>query len=128
MLPQLALPIVSASAAVYDRSIERWADMRSRSGESRTLLGVFDALGTRELAQLIVARRGLAIAFDRRPRLHQRFGIVHRDLILENAFVDESNALVHGHLIAVRREPLDVAVVAQRHRVDNERVAFPMTG
>src|SRR5262245_48429436 len=117
MLPQTALPIVSASAAVYDRSIER-----------RCLLRVLDAFGTGELTQLIVARCRLSIALDRRPWRHQRLGIVHRDLILEEASLDEADALVHTHLIAVRREAFDIAVVAQGHRVDHERVAFPMPG
>src|SRR5262245_52899380 len=119
MLPQIALPIVSASAAVYDRSIDRCP---------RPLPGVLDALGTGELTQLIVAGRRFSIPLGRRPRLRQRLRIVHRDLILEDASLDETNTLVHRHLIAVRREALDVRVVAQRHRIDEERVALPTSG
>src|SRR5690242_2978332 len=104
--------MVSASAAVYDRSIDRWS-----------LLRVLDPFGAGELAELIIAGRRATISLHGLPRLHQRLRIVHRDPILEDAVLDKPNPLVHRHLIAVRAEPLDVGVVAQRHRIDDERVA-----
>src|SRR5690349_7271714 len=90
---------------------------------------VFDALRTRELSQLVFRRTGhLAIGLHRLPRLYQRLRIGHGDPILENPWRDEPDSLAYGHLVAVRREPLDVGVVTQGHGVDDERVAFPVTG
>src|SRR5687767_3786941 len=82
-------------------------------------------LGARELAQLVVRRRGLTIAPGDAPRLEQRLGISHGDLILEQRRLHQPDALGDRHLVAVRAEALDERRVVQRHRLNHQRVALP---
>ena len=78
------------------------------------------------IRNMIVRRRRSSISANLVEGFEQRFRIRCRDPVLEDTGRRESDALAHGHLIAVRREQVEQRVVAHGHGVHDERVPFPM--